>query len=107
MKNQEQKSLLQGIKELHIKILQSKDFTEIGNYLQEVLDSVNQVSPDYIEKLRTKYWKDINHSGMINILKTDIRSILDGTYKRIEIARHKATLDIAWMKKLFADPLPQ
>lgn len=98
---------MQGIKDLHIKILQSNNLTEIGNYLQEILDRVNQVPPDYIEKLRSKYWKDISKSNIIGTLKSDIRSILDGTYSRAEIARHQATLDIAWLKKLFSDPLVQ
>ena len=98
---------MQGIKELHIKILQSNNLSEIGNYLQEILDKVNQVPPAYIEKLRSKYWKDISKSHIINVLKTDIRSILDGTYSRAEIAKYKATLDIAWLKKLFTDPLAQ
>lgn len=107
MKKQIQKTFMQGIKELHIKILQSDNISDIGNYLQEVLDKLNQIPPDYVEKLRTKYWKDIHISSIISILKTDINSILDGTYKRAEIARHKATLDIAWMKKLFTDPVSQ
>ena len=41
------------------------------------------------------------------MLKSDIRSILDGTYGRAEIAKYKASLDIAWLKKLFSDPLTQ
>jgi hypothetical protein len=32
---------------------------------------------------------------------------LDGTYTRAEIARFQATLDIAWLKKLFAEPSAQ
>ena len=40
MKNQIHKSLLQGVKDLHIKILQSNNLPEIGNYLQEILDKV-------------------------------------------------------------------
>jgi hypothetical protein len=107
MKNQIQKSLMQGIKELHIKILQSDNLMEIGNYLQEILDKVNQVPPAYIEKLHSKYWKDISISHIITTLKSDIGSILDGTYSRAEIARHQATLDIAWLKRLFTNPMPQ
>ena len=45
MKNQIHKSLLQGIKELHIKILQSNNLHEIGNDLQEILDKVIPVTP--------------------------------------------------------------
>jgi hypothetical protein len=40
-------------------------------------------------------------------MKSDINSILDGTYRRIEIAKYKATLDIAWLKKHFTDPQAQ
>jgi hypothetical protein len=107
MRNQIQKSLMHGIKELHIKILQSNNLQEIGNYLQEVLDKVMQVPPSYSEKLRSKYWKDVDTSDIINVMKNDIRSILDGTYSRAEIAKYKATLDIAWLKRLFTDPLAQ
>ena len=44
---------------------------------------------------------------MVTMLKADISSILDGTYSRLEIAKHKATLDIAWLKGLFKDPQVQ
>ncbi|HCL83076.1 MAG TPA: hypothetical protein DIC22_03830 [Chitinophagaceae bacterium] len=107
MKNQIQKTLMQGMRELHIKILQSNNLTEIGNYLQEIMDRVNQVPPDYIEKLRSRYWKDISKSHIISTLKSDISSILDGTYSRMEIAKYRATLNIAWLKKLFTYPLAQ
>ncbi len=107
MKNQIHKALMQGIRELHIKILQSNNPIEIGKYLQEIMEKVNDVPPAYIEKLRRKYWKDVNKSDIINMLKTDINSILDGTYSRAEIAKYKATLGIAWLKKLFTDPLAQ
>ena len=104
MKNQIQKSLLQGIRELHIKILQTNNLTEIGNYLQEILDQVVQVPPEYNKKLKSKYWKDVSKTDVINMLKTDISAILDGTYSRAEIAKYKATLGIAWLKKLFTEP---
>jgi lipoate-protein ligase A len=107
MKNQIQKSLLNGIRELHIKILQTNNLTEIGNYLQEILDKVVQIPPEYNKKLRNKYWKDVSHSDVVNLLKTDINAILDGTYNRAEIAKYKATLGIAWLKRLFTEPLAQ
>ncbi len=44
MKNPIHKSLLQGIKDLHIKILQSNNLPEIGHYLQEILDKVLPVT---------------------------------------------------------------
>ena len=96
---------MQGIKDLHIKILQSNSVTEIGHYLQEVLDTVTGVPASYHEKLRKKYWKDLTQSDIVHMLKADIKSILDGAYGRTEIAKHKATLDIAWLKKLFTDPV--
>jgi hypothetical protein len=95
---------MQGMRELHIKILQTNNLMEIGHYLQEIMDRVNQVPPDYIEKLRSRYWKDINKSHIMSTLKSDIKSILDGTYSRAEIAKYRATLDIAWLKKLFTEP---
>jgi ERCC4-type nuclease len=107
MKNQIQNSLMRGIKELHIKILQSDNLAEIGNYLHEILEKVTEVPPDYAEKLRSKYWKDMSKADIIGILKNDIKSILDTTNSRAEIARYKATLSIAWLKGLFADPTPQ
>jgi len=107
MKNQIHKSLLQGIKELHIKILQSNDLPEIGNYLQEILDKVIPIPPVHNEKLKSEDLKEVSKSRIINMLKSDIKSILDGTYRRIEIAKYQATLDIAWLKKLFTDPLAQ
>jgi hypothetical protein len=107
MKNQLRANLLQGIKDLHIKILQSESITEIGHYLQEVLDTVSEVPPGYSEKLWSKYWKGVTKHQIFSMLKTDIKSILDGTYSRLEIAKHKATLDIAWLKGLFTDPLVQ
>ena len=107
MKNQIHKALMQGIRELHIKILQSNNPTDIGKYLQEIMEKVNDVPPAYIEKLRRKYWKDLNKSDIINSLKSDINAILDGTYSKVEVAKYKATLGIAWLKKLFTDPLAQ
>lgn len=107
MKNQIHKSLLQVFRDLHIKILQSNNLQEIGHGLQEILDTVNEVPPAYIEKVRKKYWKDLNMLHIIQVLKTDIQDILDGTLNRAEIAKHKAALDIAWLKKLFADPVAQ
>jgi hypothetical protein len=107
MKNQIQKSIMQGIKELHIKILQSNNLPEIGNYLQEILDKVLPVLPGDNEKLRNPNFKDVSKSNVIKILKSDIKSILDGTYNRLEIAKYQATLDIAWLKRLFTDPFAQ
>jgi hypothetical protein len=107
MKNQIHRSLLQGIKELHIKILQSNNLHEIGNYLQEILDKVIPVTPVDPEKLKVEHGIDLNKSRIIHMLKSDIRSILDGTYGRAEIAKYKASMDIAWLKKLFSDPLTQ
>jgi hypothetical protein len=104
MKNQIQNSLLQGIRDLHIKILQSNDLTDIGNYLQEILDKVNEVPPEYVEKLRIRYWKGVSTSQIINTFKKEIISILDGTYTRTEIAKYKATINIAWLKNLFSVP---
>jgi hypothetical protein len=104
MKNQIQNSLLQGIKELHIKILQSNDLPEIGNYLQEILDRVIPVLPASNEKIKSGYLTHITKSRIINMLKSDIKSIVDGTYRRAEIAKYKASLDIAWLKRLFTDP---
>lgn len=107
MKNQIPKSLLQGIKELHIKILQSNNLPEIGNYLQEILDKVIPVLPAISEKLKSENLKDVSESRLIRVLKSDIKSIIDGTYGRAEIAKYKASLDIAWLKRLFSDPTPQ
>jgi hypothetical protein len=107
MKNQLQKSLMQGIKDLHIKILQSNDLPEIGNYLQEILDKILSVPPVSQKKLLDENWTDLSKSGIISALKSDIKSILDGAYSRVEVARHQATLDIAWLKSLFSDPLAQ
>jgi hypothetical protein len=107
MKNQIQKSLLQGIKELHIKILQSNNLPEIGNYLQEILDKVIPVLPAYSEKLKGDHVKHVSKSRIIDMMTSDIRSILDGTYGRAEIAKYKASIDIAWLKKLFTEPLAQ
>jgi len=98
---------MQGVRELHIKILQTNNLTEIGHYLQEILDKVIEVPPSYNKKLHSTYWKDTGKSDIINMMKKDIKSILDGTYGRAEIAKYKATLDIAWLKRLFADPLLQ
>jgi len=39
------------------------------------------------------------------VIKEDIQAILDGTLSRAEIAKHKATLDIVWLKNLFIDPV--
>lgn len=105
MKNQIQKSLMQGIKDLHIKILQSESVTEIGHYMQEILDTIMQVPVSYQEKLRKKYWKDLTQTDIVSMLKTDIKSFLSGAYSRTELAKHKATMNIVWLKKLFTDPL--
>jgi len=105
MKNQIHKTLMQGIRDLHIKLLQSNSLTEIGHCLQEVLDRVNEVPPAYIEKIQKKYWKDLSKSHIITVIKEDIQAILDGTLSRAEIAKHKATLDIVWLKNLFIDPV--
>ncbi len=103
MKNQIHNSLLQRIKELHIKILQSNDLPEIGNYLQEILDKVIPSLPASGVKLQNGYLKDMSRSRIIQILKSDIKSIVDGTYRRAEIAKYKASMDIAWLKNLFTD----
>lgn len=107
MKNQIHKSLMQVFRDLHIKILQSNNLQEIGDGLQEILDTVNEVPPAYIEKIRKKYWNDLSMPHIIQVLKSDIQDILDGTLNRAEIAKHKAALDIAWLKKLFTDPVTQ
>ena len=98
---------MQGIKDLHIKILQSNDLPEIGNYLQEILDKLLSVPPASQKKLLNEKWTDLSKSGIINALKSDIKSILDGAYSRVEVARHQATIDIAWLKSLFSDPQAQ
>jgi hypothetical protein len=103
MKQQLHKTLLQGIRDLHIKILQSNNLHEVGNYLQEILDKVIPAAPELSDKLQSGMPKDLNVSRIIHVMKTDIKSILDGTYNRLEIAKFKATLDIAWLKGLFAD----
>jgi hypothetical protein len=105
MKSPIQKTLMQGIKDLHIKILQSESATEIGHYMQEILDTIMQAPVAYQEKLRKKYWKELNQTDIINMLKNDIKSFFDGAYSRIEIAKHKATMNIVLLKKLFTDPL--
>ncbi len=107
MKNHLPTNLMQGIKDLHIKILQSESVTEIGHYLQEILDTVTEIPGGASEKLWSKYWKGVTKNQMVTMLKADISSILDGTYSRLEIAKHKATLDIAWLKGLFKDPQVQ
>ena len=107
MKNQIQKTLLQGIRDLHIKILQSNDLPEIGNYLQEILDKVMPFTPAVSKKTVSGENKILSKSRIIRMMKADIQSILDGTYSRAEIAKFKATLDIAWLKKLFTDPTAQ
>ena len=48
---------MQGIRDLHIKILQSNNLQEIGDGLQEILDKVNEVPPAYIEKIRKNIGK--------------------------------------------------
>lgn len=105
MKNQIPNTLLQGIKDLHIKILQSNDLPEIGNYLQEILDKVMPVLPADNKKISGAYFRDISKSRIIKMMKSDIKSILDGTYNRLEIAKYQATLDIAWLKKFFTETL--
>src|SRR5450432_244702 len=107
MKNQLPINLLQGIKDVHIKILQSNNLPEIGNYLQEILDNVIPVLPASNIKSQSAHLKGFSKSRIINMMKSDIRSILDGSYGRAEIAKYKASLHIAWLKKLFTDPLSQ
>ena len=41
------------------------------------------------------------------MLKSDIRSILVGTYVWAEIAKYQASIDLAWLKRLFTDLLAQ
>ncbi len=106
MKNQIHKSLLQGVKDLHIKILQSNNLPEIGNYLQEILDKIIPV-PAANKTIATKEMPGLSKSRIINIMKADIKFILDGTYNRAEIAKYKASMSIAWLKRLFTDPTAQ
>jgi hypothetical protein len=106
MKNQIHKSLLQGVKDLHIKILQSNNLPEIGNYLQEILDKVTPV-PAANKKVVDHDMSGLSKSRIINIMKSDIKYILDGTYNRAEIAKYKASMSIAWLKRLFTDPTAQ
>jgi hypothetical protein len=105
MKNQLPNTLLQGIKDLHIKILQSNNLPEIGKYLQEILDTVIPVLPASSIKITSDPSKVLSRSRIINLLKSDIKSIVDGSYSRLEIAKHKATLDIAWLKGIFMDSI--
>ncbi len=107
MKNPIQKSLLQGIKDLHIKILQANNLPEIGDYLQEILDKVVPVLPATSEKLLSDSVKVVSKSRIIKMIKSDIKSVLDGTYNRLEIAKYQATLDIAWLKKFFTETAAQ
>jgi|SRR5450432_816199 hypothetical protein len=107
MKNQIHKSLLQGVKDLHIKILQSNNLPEIGNYLQEILDKVIPVPATSNKKLVSQDMKGLSKSRIVNMMKSDIKFILDGTYNRAEIAKYKASLSIAWLKRLFTDPSAQ
>ena len=100
------KSLLQGLKDLHIKILQSNNLPEIGNYLQEILDKVTPV-PAANKKVVDHDMSGLSKSRIINIMKSDIKYILDGTYNRAEIAKYKASMSIAWLKRLFTDPTAQ
>ena len=100
------KSLLQGVKDLHIKILQSNNLPEIGNYLQEILDKVTPV-PAANKKVVDHDMSGLSKSRIINIMKSDIKYILDGTYNRAEIAKYKASMSIAWLKRLFTDPTAQ
>ena len=100
------KSLLQGLKDLHIKILQSNNLPEIGNYLQEILDKVTPV-PAANKKVVDHDMSGQSKSRIINIMKSDIKYILDGTYNRAEIAKYKASMSIAWLKRLFTDPTAQ
>jgi len=104
MKNQIHKTLLQGVKDLHIKILQSNNLPEIGNYLQEILDKVIPVPAASNKKIMTADMKGLSKSRIINMMKSDIQSIVDGTYNRAEIAKYKASLSIAWLKRLFTEP---
>ena len=107
MKSHLHNPLMQGIKDLHIKILQSNNLPEIGNYLQEILDKVLPVLPANNKKIISEDLKGLSKSRIINMMKSDIKYILDGTYNRAEIAKYKASMSIAWLKKLFTDPLSQ
>jgi hypothetical protein len=107
MKNHLHNPLMQGIKDLHIKILQSNNLPEIGNYLQEILDKVLPALPSNSKKTISEDLKGLSKSRIINMMKSDIKYILDGTYNRAEIAKYKASMSIAWLKKLFTDPLAQ
>jgi flagellar basal body-associated protein FliL len=102
MKNPIHKSLLLSIRDLHIKILQSNNLPEIGNYLQEILDHVMPALSDQDKKIISG---ESGKARIIRIMKSDIKSILDGTYSRAEIAKYKATLDIAWIKRFFTETL--
>jgi hypothetical protein len=107
MKNHLHKTLLQGVKDLHIKILQSNNLPEIGSYLQEILDKITPIPTTSTKKLISQDMKVLSKSRIINMMKRDIQSILDGTYNRAEIAKYKASMSIAWLKKLFTDSQPQ
>jgi len=98
---------MQGIKDLHIKILQTNDLPEIGNYLQEILDKVLPVLPANSKKINSEELKGLSKSRIINMMKSDINSILDGTYRRVEIAKYQASLNIARLKKIFTDSISQ
>ena len=102
MKNPIQKTLMQGIKDLHIKILQSNNLPEIGNYLQEILDKVIPAIPENTKKVKTPD-NGLSKSRIIQIMKSDINSILEGTNQRAELAKYKASLHIAWLKKFFTE----
>jgi hypothetical protein len=107
MKSHLHKTLLQAVKDLHIKILQSNNLHEISHYLQEILDKITPVPATSGPKVVSQDMKVLSKSRIINMMKTDIKFILDGTYNRAEIAKYKASMSIAWLKRLFADPVAQ
>ena len=106
MINQIQKTL-QGIKDLHIKILQSNNLPEISHYLQEILDKIIPATPDKNIKTEGKHLMDLSKARIIHMLKSDIKSIVDGTYNRLEIAKYQATLNITWLNKLIKESFAQ
>ena len=71
------------------------------------MNKVIPVSPANNKKLRSEDLKDVSKSRIIRMLKSDIRSILVGTYVWAEIAKYQASIDLAWLKRLFTDLLAQ
>jgi hypothetical protein len=107
MNNQITKTVLSGIRELHIKILQANNLPEIGNYLQEILDKVIFAAPASAEHTAVGNLEKLSKSRLITMLKSDIKSIVEGTNSRIEIVKYKATLEIASLKRLITDAVTQ